>query len=870
MQLIHMMIRLFFICTLFLLNLVSLANTTISQKNWRWRSDNGNQTDASWVAGENTPIIIEDFNPLRIRVELDNNTGETKTLMPSLKYSRSTAGPWFAINTIVGARDFSLVNSSYLAHGENTSNQISNSSANDFVAGKIIQNNFEFTQELLSKTRTEFEWVIKPNLSLEPNTTYYFKTDAGDIQSYAQLTTSPSLPVHQKLVTNGGFEDNFSGWATNVLGTSKANFEIVTETVNVHQGRKALKVFVKDKGDYANVQLTQRNLSLDPKKVYLLRFWAYSDRRNSLIDVSLKGLTSNNSYRCQIYDRYQADKSVWQMYQYPFKVTEPTTTLELTFNSNGSFYLDDIEIISEDHQVIDVKSQYKWHHEREPYGWISGDNDNSVKLPDGSVAWIFSDAFIGPNDPHTNVISNLDKIVNNMVVLEKPGFPLKSINNQYKGNTQFSPNNGNVFWNSGGVVENNKLKILLVEVGSNANNDIEKRTFIGSLNLPDLNFSDLVRAPFYRTVAGANTAFQDLGYSYIYLDERPSTFEAYSRIARVPVGSLDASTPWEVYTNEGTWEVSNGNDSIMANAKRIISAQAGSVVKLGPNSYALSAVPHLSNEIAVWFSKKPEGPWTNKTIVYNFLPEEKILAYQGHIDKGSGENGIYTLSYSVYPFVDDNPVSMQLADKGTYIPYFVKANLVELSPYGAGTLPITLKEFTARAEGNKARIEWTSMSESENEKFEIEKSADGKAWFLLKTIKGNGNSKKPTTYTAFDYQPHPTNYYRLKQFDFNGNENDLGIRAVKFQLDRQSEFIKTYPNPVFDGDVHIIFPNIESHEGAAVELSNVEGKVIKTENIASKITSFTFTVPKNLPSGLYLLHIRSGKTAEVKKLIISN
>jgi hypothetical protein len=55
------------------------------------------------------------------------------------------------------------------------------------------------------------------------------------------------------------------------------------------------------------------------------------------------------------------------------------------------------------------------------------------------------------------------------------------------------------------------------------------------------------------------------------------------------------------------------------------------------------------------------------------------LAYEGHVSP-LGRNGVYTFTYSVYPFVQ-NPVAMQLADKTTYVPGFVKANLLELSPF---------------------------------------------------------------------------------------------------------------------------------------------------------------------------------------------
>jgi len=66
-------------------------------------------------------------------------------------------------------------------------------------------------------------------------------------------------------------------------------------------------------------------------------------------------------------------------------------------------------------------------------------------------------------------------------------------------------------------------------------------------------------------------------------------------------------------------------------------------------------------------------------IIYHIPQEEGLLPYEGHVNP-LGHNGVYTFTYSLYPFVD-NPVAMQLADKTTYVPGFVKANLLELSPF---------------------------------------------------------------------------------------------------------------------------------------------------------------------------------------------
>lgn len=216
-----------------------------------------------------------------------------------------------------------------------------------------------------------------------------------------------------------------------------------------------------------------------------------------------------------------------------------------------------------------------------------------------------------------------------------------------------------------------------MEIGGSGS--YQNKTYIGTLTLPDLQVESLVESP-YHEINAPNTIFQDSGFNYIYLSERVSTFENYTQIARVAAGKLNNSRPWQFYKNDGIWSTG------YTNVKRILSGvEAASVKKLGSGNYVMSGVPNLTNEVAVWFAPAPEGPWTNKQVVANIPQEEGVLPYQGHIDAGSGANGVYTLSYSVYPFTGSVP--QQLSDKGSYIPYYINANLLALSPFTNNSIP---------------------------------------------------------------------------------------------------------------------------------------------------------------------------------------
>ncbi|MBG9378515.1 T9SS type A sorting domain-containing protein [Panacibacter sp. DH6] len=639
----------------------------LSQGNWRWRNDNASETAATWKAAEGVTFVLADTASFRLRMEIINSAGEPRNFTQSLQYATNPNGPWEQVNNVSSA--FRLSTSSFVADGQSTTKQLSGYSANTFTAGEIISADPAFSQLLQDGTKTEYEWVLKATGNVIPNTTYYFKAGSlDDAVAIPFLTTAANIPVTPALLSNGGFEDNLADWK-GLIAKGSATFE--PATTNVHGGSKALKVVVTDKGGNNKIGIRHNSFAINTAGTYELRFWALADTRDALLNINFRTAAGNNLCAYKIYDRFDNAGNGWQMYHYTFRVTQSPVTFEMAFNSNTTYYIDDMEIIPATDDVIDVNTQYKWQYGFSGYGWLSGDNDNSVLLPDSSIAWIFSDSFMGTADAHSNIIDNTS-IINNLVVHEKNG----QFTSIYGGNagaatSLFSPGNGNIFWNAGGVVDGNKLKVLLIEIGGGGT--YQNRTYIGTLSLPGLQVQGQVVAP-YTGPNSPNTIFQDGGYNYIYLSERAGTFENYSQVARVPAGKLNGSRQWEFYKNDGTWSTG------YTNVKRIISGvEAGTVRKLGEGNYVMSGVPNLTNEVAVWFAPAPEGPWTNKHVVCNIPQEEGVLAYQGHIDAGSGANGLYTLSYSVYPFAGLIP--QQQSDKGSYIPYYVKSDLKALSPY---------------------------------------------------------------------------------------------------------------------------------------------------------------------------------------------
>jgi hypothetical protein len=96
-------------------------------------------------------------------------------------------------------------------------------------------------------------------------------------------------------------------------------------------------------------------------------------------------------------------------------------------------------------------------------------------------------------------------------------------------------------------------------------------------------------------------------------------------------------------------------------------------------------------------------------------------------------------------------------------------------------LPISMLEFTAAPENDAVRIEWSTLSETNNDFYTIERSKYGKIFESVLRLSGAGNSNDFNNYLVYDNEPYEGHsYYRLKQTDFDGNFTYSGLRPVNF------------------------------------------------------------------------------------------
>jgi hypothetical protein len=94
-------------------------------------------------------------------------------------------------------------------------------------------------------------------------------------------------------------------------------------------------------------------------------------------------------------------------------------------------------------------------------------------------------------------------------------------------------------------------------------------------------------------------------------------------------------------------------------------------------------------------------------------------------------------------------------------------------------LPIELLAFSATCQNDRTEIQWTTASETNNNFFTVERSADASSFEVVKTIPGSSNSNYIISYNTTDDKPLAgTSYYRLKQTDYDGSSKYSNIISV--------------------------------------------------------------------------------------------
>ncbi|CAH1001398.1 hypothetical protein LEM8419_02301 [Neolewinella maritima] len=215
-------------------------------------------------------------------------------------------------------------------------------------------------------------------------------------------------------------------------------------------------------------------------------------------------------------------------------------------------------------------------------------------------------------------------------------------------------------------------------------------------------------------------------------------------------------------------------------------------------------------------------------------------------------NPIKTPGRSLYWVGDGNIVVGTLLD-GNSLGKALLDNLRMEEVVASASLPIELVWFDAEVAENQVHFSWRTARETDNAYFVIERSASGSGWQEIGTTPGSGTSVAGRTYTYKDTGPMTgTNYYRLKQVDYDGTYQYSAVRSVVVAKEEYSELL--YPNPTRGK-----FTVRNTSGSSRPQLFDARGRKVSTVN-ASTTDGFLHMNISELPDGVY--YLRSGSTVQ--------
>ena len=193
--------------------------------------------------------------------------------------------------------------------------------------------------------------------------------------------------------------------------------------------------------------------------------------------------------------------------------------------------------------------------------------------------------------------------------------------------------------------------------------------------------------------------------------------------------------------------------------------------------------------------------------------------------------------------------------------------------FAQAVLPITLSAFNATLQNDQTvRLTWSTSAEINNAYFSLERSVNGVDFEIINEQEGAGNSTALLNYAFTDAHPvSGTNYYRLKQVDFDGTFTYGPVRQVTLNGTlSNSGFgaadLTVYPNP----STGVFSMHATSHVGhglVQMKVMDTKGQLLLERSVdTGERTQLDL---RDYPSGMYMASFTdaTGNTV-VKQLMV--
>jgi parallel beta-helix repeat protein len=183
-------------------------------------------------------------------------------------------------------------------------------------------------------------------------------------------------------------------------------------------------------------------------------------------------------------------------------------------------------------------------------------------------------------------------------------------------------------------------------------------------------------------------------------------------------------------------------------------------------------------------------------------------------------------------------------------------------------LPVKLITFQAHPVADDVYLNWSTASEINSDRFDVERSIDGKTFYKIGTVRSKGGSLSARYYQFVDHAillKQPLIYYRLKMIDANEVFQYSDLVSVKRNAERFD--VSIFPNPYFN-DINLNVFALADQE-AIIVVSDVYGKNVleKSSPVLKGSHILQIEGMQDLNKGVYFVTITLNGEIKVIKLI---
>ncbi len=230
--------------------ILSLSDITFAygaaQGNWRWRNDDGDVYTANWKDSLNTPVVLTEYENIRLRIESIYGSPYNVYENISLSYTEDLDNfLWTPINNLDTGKFFISASQYLLDTMSYFDNQLLSQNTPQYLYRRTItfdevDNYYLFGEE---NSKYELEYSIKPTSNIQPGSAYFFSLCRDSIsmnlyldgpKEYATLLTPPINWIPQssgtsKYLSGVFFTDTNNGI---VVGGEWGVGDVILKTTN--------------------------------------------------------------------------------------------------------------------------------------------------------------------------------------------------------------------------------------------------------------------------------------------------------------------------------------------------------------------------------------------------------------------------------------------------------------------------------------------------------------------------------------------------------------------------------------------------------------------------------------------------------------